>query len=296
MRYWLPYIFLLTVFTEGRAYSVSGDSLPEKLMADSLSAAGEHYLAALYYQKAAYFSEDAGSHTLFTLQASDELKQIGLYNDAEKLLERINTGPLDEEQVFRVKNQLALLCYLSGNFAGAENHLVQSEYLLSDSALIYGNYMLYALVLHEQFRWKEAAAKIARLERYMYSEPDTAYTRINEHYAAANKIRLRKKEKAIKMSTYFPGLGQTYAGYPGEGLVSFGSLLGTTAVMAFGIFHQYYFTSVVLGNVIIGKFYQGNLSRTEFLTEKRNYLLTKDYNEQLKQSLLLRYGTKKTRL
>lgn len=290
MKYLQPYIFLLIGFLAADKACAGNDSLNCIAVADSLAVRNEHRIAALYYSKAAFFSPNQEQKARLQLKASEQLKKTGSFREAASLLGSLSPGNLSDTTLYQVKYQQALFLYLESDFNASANALMQLRYLVSDSSLIYKTYLLDALILNEQFRWHEAARTLRQLNNFLNrSDPGMLAvndTLINRIYAPQHLPRVKNLKKALKMSTFFPGLGQTYAGYPGEGIFSFGAIVFTGAAMVAGVFYQYYFTSVMLGNVIVAKFYQGGLTRTEFLVNKKNYLRTRGFNSNVRGQLV----------
>jgi hypothetical protein len=294
MRYLQLYIYLLTVCILSNFKCVANaDSLEILRKADSLSLAGEHYLSSVFYRKALYFEVDQLTRCRLALKGASELKLVQKYNDAAEVLNSVQLEGMPDSVVFLVKYQCALLSYLDGSFGAAENYLLQIRYLIKDTARFNGTYLLNALILNEQFKWKEAQKKLLALNESLYDSDSLELPgkkMIDELYEPSRLPRIKNKDKAVRMSTFLPGLGQAYAGYPGEGAVNLSALLITSGAMVFGILNQYYFTSIVLGNVVIGKFYQGGLSRTEFLVDKKNYQRTRKFNEDIKNRVVPRFS------
>jgi hypothetical protein len=209
-------------------------------------------------------------------------------------LNTINLDGAADSLIYKVKYQCALMSYLNNDLVQAESFLQQLNYLVKDSSYISRSVLLNVIVLNEQYRWQQAKDKL-------YSQNKTDSLNSSETFIHKKKIidsiyniklipKLKSVEKASKMSTFFPGLGQCYAKNYGEGISSFLAISVTAGAMVVGIIYQYYFTSIFAGNLLIGKFYLGGIKRAEFLTEKYNYKKTKKYNaflkDQIKQNLI----------
>jgi allophanate hydrolase subunit 1 len=166
--------------------------------------------------------------------------------------------------------------------------------LVKDSSYIASSTLLNVVVLNEQYKWQQAKEKLNAFAK----TDSSSNTKLFEHkkqiidsiYSGKFIPKLKSVEKASKMSTFFPGLGQCYAKNYGEGISSFLAITVTAGAMVAGIIYQYYFTSIFVGNLLIGKFYLGGIKRAEFLTEKYNYKKSKKYNtflkDQIKQNLI----------
>jgi hypothetical protein len=180
------------------------------------------------------------------------------------------------------------MSYLNNELSRAESFLLQIHYHISDSTLALQSGLLHALVLNDQYRWLESRAI---LQRFNNAQKISLISSMNNRllidsiYDPKLSPKLKNSEKAIRMSTFFPGLGQCYAGYYGEGISSFLVISASAGAMVLGIIYQYYFTSILTGNLLIGKFYQGGIKRSEFLAEKHNYKKSKTYNEFLRNTI-----------
>jgi hypothetical protein len=290
MRYWLLYIYLLTAYS---AVSRAGETAPDHQRyaktADSLGRSGKSYLSSVYYRKAAHFSEGAAQRAGYLLKAAGALAELREYSEAIDLLNKMDTYGLPDSMVYAVKYQAAFISYLNREFSRSEGFIVQARYLVTDSSLLFGSYVLQALAMNELLRWDDARATLLAGVKLRYRGSDSLgilTSWIEALYHSDSLPKIRNREKAMRMSTFFPGLGQTYAGYPGEGLISFGAVTVTSAVALIGILNQYYFTSIFLGNYVFAKFYQGGIARTGFLTDKRNYQRAYAFNRRLRERLL----------
>jgi hypothetical protein len=290
MRSLLRYIFLLIVFSAGKLGAADTLTPDYRRIADSLANAGDRYTSSLYYRKAAFFETNNNLKCILNLKAAEQLKLLSRYNEAITVLAASNVQDVTDTLIYATKYEAALLSYLNGDFFTAENYLLQAKYLMKDSLLFYDSYVLNVLILNEEYRWNEAAEKLRDLNAVRNQGKDSLQSAnkamISSVYDSRCLPRILNKEKAVTMSTFFPGLGQTYAGYPGEGAISMGAILLTSAGAVLGIVNHYYFTSIVLGNMLIGKFYQGGIARTEHLVDKRNYLRAKAFNARAKSEIL----------
>lgn len=73
------------------------------------------------------------------------------------------------------------------------------------------------------------------------------------------------------MSTFLPGLGQMYAGYPLEGIFNLGLQSTCLGLGLYSAYYKYYLTGYFEGFALFPKFYFGGTIRTEYLVEKKNY-------------------------
>lgn len=289
MRSWQAYTFLLFVFlSKLTAYSIS-DTLQLKKIADSLFLNKKYYEASIFYQKLDFFSQGENSKNRAKLLAANCCKQDKNYLNGIAQLNSISTDGASDSIIFEVKYQSALMSYLNNDFTQAESFLEQLNYLVKDSSYITNSLMLHAFVLNEQYKWLQAKEKLNKLNQSLHLNNVEVYNFnkkiIDSIYGSKNIPKLKDVEKAGHISTFFPGFGQCYAGYYGEGISSFFAITVIAGAMVVGIIYQYYFTSIFVGNLLIGKFYLGGIKRAEFLAEKYNYLHSKKYNQALKDQV-----------
>jgi tetratricopeptide (TPR) repeat protein len=280
--------FLLINFPQAQASNDSLFVVTMERTADSLHGIGQYNDASLAYEKAIYFNSEPVSKARLSLKRAQSLKQIGSFEIAEQTLNRVDLNSLPDSLLYEVKYNAALCAYLGTNFTIAESHLIQLIYFGKDSSKVFTCYPLYSLILNELGKYSEAEKYLGKYIQCSYN--DTSRTRISNEiknlYSKKNQPKLKRLKKAKVMSYIVPGLGQMYAGYWGEGLTAAACnavFIGLTGV---GIFYQYYVTSILYSYSIFAKFYVGNVKRVEFLVNKKNYQLTKNYNEKLKQKII----------
>jgi hypothetical protein len=267
------------------AYS-TGDTLQLKHIADSLFLNKKYYEACIFYQKLDFFSQSESLKNKAKLLAANCYKQDKDYLNGVAQLNGISIEGATDSLIFEVKYQSALMSYLNNDLAQAESFLEQLNYLVKDSAYIVNSLMLHVLVLNEQYKWLQAKEKLIKLNTNLNFNNSEAFNFnkkiIDSIYSMKNIPRLKNVEKAGRISTFLPGVGQCYAGNYAEGISSLLAITVIAGAMVAGIIYQYYFTSIFVGNLLIGKFYLGGIKRAEFLAEKYNYKHSKKYNERLK--------------
>lgn len=294
MRFWRVYTCLLFVFLSKLSAYSSNDTLQIKIEADSLFSKAKYYEAAIYYQKLDFFLKGELLKNEAKLLTAASYKFAKKYATGIDHLNSINLDGAADSLIYKVKYQCALMSYLNNDLVQAEAFLQQLNYLVKDSSYIAGSTLLNVVVLNEQYKWQQAKEKLLSLNKTDSLNNRETFIRkknvIDSIYSIKLIPKLKSVEKASKMSTFFPGLGQCYAKNYGEGISSFLAITVTAGAMVTGIIYQYYFTSIFVGNLLIGKFYLGGIKRAEFLTEKYNYKKSKKYNtflkDQIKQNLI----------
>lgn len=293
MKFWRVYTCLLFVFLNKPSAYSTNDTLQIKHVADSLFISTNYYQAAIYYQKLDYFLRSETLKNEAKLLAATSYKFAKNYTEGINHLNTINLDEAADSLIFKIKYQCALMSYLNNDLTQAESFLQQLNYLVKNSSYIRNSILLNVFVLNEQYKWLEAKEKLNTLNNGNTSNPNTYSHKkliIDSIYSPKLIPKLKDAEKASRMSTFMPGLGQCYAKSYGEGISSFLAITITGGAMVVGIIYQYYFTSIFVGNLLIGKFYLGGVKRAEFLTEKYNYKKSKNYNaflkKQIKQNLI----------
>jgi hypothetical protein len=276
---------LLFVFLSRLTYA-NNDTLKLKQFADSLFIVGDYFEASVYYQKLDFFLMSEHGKNQAKLSAANANKILKRYDNAINILNTISLNDVHDSLIFGVKYQCALLNYLKNDFLQVEVYLNQLNYLVADSNYTSKSWILHALNLNEQYKWDEAKEKLLILNSRLYKNDSLVYTRIKKEldgmYAANQLPKLKSANRAIKMSSLIPGLGQCYTKNYGEGIASFISVASSVGIMAAGIVFQFYFTGIATGNMLLGKFYLGGIKRSEFLAEKYNYTIAKSFNQGLK--------------
>ncbi len=259
-------------------------------LGDSLHQLKMYNDASLAYEKAIYFNSDAITKAKLSLKRAQSLKQIASFDIAEQTLNRVDLNALSDSMLFEVKYNAALCAYLGSSFASAESHLIQLIYFGKDSLRKVNCYPLYTLILNELGKYEQAKKYADNYLAQAYPSSDIKRDKFSEEintlYSKKSQPKFKRAKKARIMSFIVPGLGQIYAGYWGEGVTAMvfnGLFIGLTGV---GIYYKYYITSVLYSYSIFSKFYTGNISRVEYLVNKRNYKLRKDYNVSLKQKVI----------
>jgi tetratricopeptide (TPR) repeat protein len=187
---------------------------------------------------------------------------------------------------YQVKYNAALCAYLGSDFASAESHLLQLVAFGRDTVRISRSYPLYALVLNELGKYDDAEKYLKKYVSSDHVSKDSLLTTIGKEYAADKRPKYKRLKKAKVMSYIVPGLGQMYAGFYGEGITAMACNVIFIGLTGVGIYYKYYITSILYSYTIFSKFYTGNITRVEFLVNKRNYLMQKEYNQRLKKLVM----------
>jgi len=252
--------------------------------ADSLYNAGKYADAVIAYERAAFFADT--NRTLYNyalLKKAQSCKLTGNYQKSFETLQRTDAFALPDTLRAAVKYETVLNAYLAGLFKEAELELKQYEHTTPDTAQTNQLLFLKILTLNELQKWAEAKTC---LEQYLVLRrlpPHLA----NEYYAFMKNPRLRNPQKARRLSTFMPGIGQIYGGNVGQGVLSAGLQAG---FLAFGVYHfwqGFYVTGFTTGFALFQAFYFGGIENAEQATVKKNKQKINAYNERIKQYVLL---------
>lgn len=248
---------------------------------DSLYAIKQYDEALLAFERIHYFNDENFLKIEALFKKAECLKQLKRFNDAERCLNRIYLTELPDSVSFKIRYQAALNAYLGSHFPDAESYLTQLFFYTTDSNLTNKALPLFALVLNELQKWNEAKEKLIQ-----YKSNDSLTTALTALYNPKNIPKLKNLEKATLLSTLIPGSGQMYAGYFWEGLGNATLQVVYLGFTGVAIWQKYYVSSLFVGYSTFFRFYQGGVVRTEYLVNKKNYELTRKYNDTLKTEIL----------
>lgn len=259
------------------------------LEADSLYAAGNLQSARLAYEKIVFTLNQSNlpADSIQLLKNEALLKKTYCYkaqanfNEAQKTIERAEVGNLPDSLNFVIRYETALCAYLATHYNEAYNYILQLKYFVKDTSLTQQVDFLEILSLNELQRWEEAKKLCAA-----YIEKNNLHASADELYAFLKNPKLRNAEKAVILSTFLPGVGQMYAGYPFRGMVSATLQLACFTFGAYSIWQKYYLSGFFTGFVMLQAFYSGGIRHTRDLVEKKNKERVTQYNEHVKQFIL----------
>lgn len=256
---------------------------------DSLLSAGEHKEAYMEFEYIIFNNTDIEVQNKALVGKAEALKRLGEYAKAQITLERFNYMFADDSLHFYVRMQTALCAYLASNFRDAESQLLQMDFYLNNEEYSIRSYLLRILVLNELQEYDKARETAETYCNYLISQElcdEEFKASILNLYSKKNIPRMKKVNKAVLLSTFVPGLGQLYAGYPLEAMLSSFFTLGSISLAGFAFYNKYWISGYFAGLGLFQKFYFGGQNRVEFLVEKKNYVKHKKFNERIKNSLI----------
>jgi TM2 domain-containing membrane protein YozV len=258
-------------------------------VADSLFQSGSFHESALEYERIV-FKQTGNIQTVEALIG--KAKCYIQLKDCKKALtefKRIQFRGLNDTLQYRVRYEIALCSYLSGDVAEAKSQFEQMRFYFRDSTIMYPTLVLQILTNNELYNWQEAysnALFYIQLNVQDSLVADSLEETLRSFYNSKRIPKLRNPDKARLLSTFIPGAGQMYAGYPLEGLLNFTLQVLSLAGGIYGIYTHYYFTGYVIGFGLFQKFYFGGINRAFRLAEKKNYQEVRKFNEMVKEFVL----------
>ena len=257
--------------------------------ADSLFELGQFKNAYIEYERISYQSNDNVLKAFTHLRQANSLKQINEFQKAQRNLERVSFHGLNDSLHYAIRCETALCAYLASNFKDAESQFIQIKYYLKNTDYANKTTLLEVLTYNELQKWDTArfiAQNYIKSLNYSSSSVDSLSDIISNLYGKKEIPKIKSVDKARLMSTFLPGLGQMYAGYPLEAAFNLGLHLASLSVGVAAIYYKYYLTGYFCGFALLQKFYFGGTTRTAYLVEKKNFQKTRKFNDNVKQNLM----------
>lgn len=253
--------------------------------ADSLFARQLYTDAALAYERLFFVSEDPETKVIAKINRIQCLKQTGNFETAHTELQAVNMAQLSDTLHYRLLHELALCAYLSGHFNDADSYLKQMQFFIRDTVWVQQSLYLDVLVKNELEQLDLAYNSLEQLieSSSLSIEQKDSLSREALRLYSGEQLPQLKSEKTGEILAYLPGLAHCYAGYPGEGILSFLLNLGALSFGVHQIYYGYYFTGYFVGAGLLYKFNFGSRSRSEYLIKKHNYEEIRRFNNQVEQ-------------
>ncbi|MBL6963599.1 MAG: hypothetical protein ISR55_07240 [Bacteroidetes bacterium] len=283
--YYLIFIFLCAGYS-----SRSQDTLKSYFdEGKALEDAGALTDAYIFYERIAFEANDPLLVNMALMSKAAVLKRKGEYLKAQRSLERLNYAVLNDSMHFHARYETALCAYLSANYYDAISQFEQLNFYLHDSNLIIQTIPLQVLVYNEIQNWKHAKELllIYKSNTRLSVAESLATDELISFYNKKHIPKLKKVKTAQWMSAFLPGAGQIYAGNIGEGLLNFTFTFASLGIAGIAFYYKYFFTGYFAGLALFQKFYFGSNKRVEYLVNKRNYLNTRAFNDEVKKQLII---------
>ncbi len=212
--------------------------------------------------------------------------QSGDYASAAFNLTHLNYSNISDSLVFEAHLLHALSSYLNNDLETALEQLDRIQFTVHNPALINQSLYLKVLTLNELNRYKEAHQVL--LDWINHSDQlnkQEALQWANDFYSSKHIPKLLNMDRAVLLSM-IPGFGHFYCHEYKEGVVNAALQLGFLAFGAGAFYYGYYATAFVIGYGLFNKFHSGANHRMEFLVNKRNYNLTRPFNDEARAKVM----------
>lgn len=237
-----------------------------------------------------FFSDISDSISHFIIQKAEIYKKAEQYNDVIYTLERLSFSTFSDSLKTAVYYELGLASFLNHNYQQSIAYAAQSLHSdFSNNLYLSLNQLLITLAYNELEKYDsgfENALQFANHLEIPNSEKEILQNDICQFYSEKNRPRFKKPAKAETMSAIIPGLGQCYSGYYAEGIANFTLHALLLSLSAYAVYETYYLTAYFGGINLLIRFYQGGTRRSNYLANKRNYILKKEYNKKIKDRML----------
>lgn len=286
--------FLLIIVGLWITSFVSASERTDSLFAkgDSLYVSQEFQYSLIEYERVLFNGCSKEIKSQILLKKSDCYKQLGLYESAIQELFRIDIRSLNPSVSNKYIYKISLCYYLNHEIDLANIYInLLSENLngnpTAESALL-------GLQIKNELAEYELANKYA--EDYLLLTVtdtrlrDSLLSSVNELYDSENLPKLKNEKTARTMSFIIPGLGQIYAGYPLNGLLSLALCAGSIYAGGLLFSSAMYVTGAIGGIGLFIKFYFGGISRTTYLVNKKNSQRMSLFNSKV-ENLVFGFST-----
>jgi len=272
-------------------FLISNESRTQaRQMADSLMKGHEYALAAVYYEKA-LFDQNQQVDTVisenFRLLTNTLLNQkiqcqkaLRTFEDAWQTAQRFDLNEPNDTLQFKLRYEGALCGYLSQRYNEAYGQIQQTRFYTRDTTLTASLDVLEILTLNELERWTESKVIFAR-----YVSRNRLTIQVDKLYDFLKK-KPKNPDKAQLLSFLMPGLGQIYAGYPKEGLISAGLQALSLGFGAYHVLNHYYWISFFSGASLFQALYFGGARRASIMTGETNQKRKVQNNQKIRAILV----------
>jgi TM2 domain-containing membrane protein YozV len=220
--------------------------------------------------------ENPGNETikaLALLKKSSCYKAENNYALIDNMLNRCNVSDLNDSIKAQIFFARAWACYMNGNFEFAKDRILPIFNINTSPEIEKASVLLYSLILNEMGKWDESknnlVSYINRIDIKDMNMRDSLLQEVNVIYQKNNIPTLKNIKTARTMSFILPGLGQTYAGKAGMGIISLSLIALSGTFIYYSIIDQIYASSAA-GLYVFLYFYSGNITKLKPMVDNRN--------------------------
>lgn len=263
-RFYFTCIFLFAYFLS--------NSQGHSVVADSFFVVGHYQQAAIEFERLAFEEGDEHERSVFLLKKSYCYKALTDYEQALKIIDRINVKKNDSISQL-VTYERILLNYLSENYINSYNEIL--KYKLRNKSISKELIFLESLNLIAMNNWKDAKNVIVQNQQFLEITEDKIA------YIFSQKLKPKNPDKAFNLSMFLPGVGQIYSGYVFKGLVSGGIQSVLIGFSALSLYKGYFFTGGMTGVALFYTFYFGGARHARELANRKNLEISTDLSNRL---------------
>ncbi len=281
-------IFLFVSFFPDSAYAHKDSNVFLEKGRD-LFRQGNFFEAGIAFEKAYFFTTDSRTRLEANLERVQALKQTGEYLKARNDLQRTLHLRQFPELHFQLMYELAFCEYMLGNYINAAGSLVQLRHFYPEEYFSTEILTLHALtgVMAEDFQLaQDKTLELIMLKSFEPEVTDSLITITTIIFCECSAPVLKSEKTAGRLSTFIPGAGHLYAGYPGKGFLNAGSQLVSLSLAAYMGWNNLYVSGFVVGFGMFQSFYFGGIRQATFLAEQRNLKEMAGYKEKLKEFII----------
>jgi hypothetical protein len=261
MKYWIIILFLLQINSSFAA-------------SDSLD------LSLAMIEKNIYDSHDVNEVNNLLYKKSDIYFQNDLSGQSINTLRRIDTSGFSSNDLNSYFLKCAFSLTMDKKFDQAFDEL---EKIKDETNQIHSQKIfLQSFVLNEMEQFSESK-KMVLSDSLSTACIDSSINNLKEN------INTKNPDKAYRLSGYFPGAGQAYAGNFWKGLLSFTLTAGSAAFGVYNIANDFYVMGVVSGLYPGLKFYSGGKRLAEKIAIEENTKKTEQLKTEYRNMLYQYY-------
>lgn len=231
-------------------------------VADSLAAAQNYELAAIFYEKAIFNTNATDEYNEYLWKQADLYRAIDDFEGNVKSLERVNKSILTDHKRKELFYQMSFAYFMLEQYSKSNFNWLQYENIDSQSAN--EDALLLKTLLHAKMgKWDQSQ------EAYEAYSGDSSLVS-QSVFSEIRSLKTKSVEKAENLSYFLPGAGQIYAGKPLRGITSFALQSGLLAFAAYNVLNGYYFSGTFTGVSLFYVFYMGGARHAGYLAEEYN--------------------------
>ncbi|TVQ88273.1 MAG: hypothetical protein EA393_09330 [Bacteroidetes bacterium] len=273
------------------SHETRAESQVEKFIkeAEELFVQGNFFEAAIAFERAYFFSGDARQRMEANLGRAQALKQRGDFSKARRDLQRSAHLSRFPELHRQILYEMAFCDYMSANYSSAIGVLGQIQHFYPefyDSPPVMLLYSLAAIMSEDWDLARDKTIELLLLNQFEPQKADSLMGKLDIFFCECSVPEKRSPDRAAKLSTFLPGTGHFYAGYPGKGLLNAGSQITSLGLAGYMAWSNLYISGFVIGLGMFQSFYFGGIRQAEYLAQQGNLNRMAAHKELLKDFVL----------